>query len=436
MSVTASVDRLFAEDARLNRPSSELPASCEVLVVGAGPAGSAAAIVLARAGLDVVLVDQHAFPRDKVCGDGLIPDAHQALRRLGVFEAVMARARAVSHVTAIGPRGGRVQVPGALAVLPRRQLDALLCRAAVDAGARMHAPLRFLGPIESTAASGARRVAGARLQAGDEVHELRADSVVLATGAVPQALLAAGLCRRRTPSAIALRAYLHHPALCARVDSLEVVWHPRLRGGYGWVFPCGDGVFNVGVGLEQPPREAGRPAGKRAAARGNLREMLRVFGEVHPPAGELLGAGRWLGEVKGAPLRCSLAGAALTRPGLLVAGEAAGTTYAFTGEGIGKALETGILAGESLVAARRDRLDDEVLRQRYEAGVLALAPRYAVYDRARVVNHRPWLVDLLVWSARRSPSRLRRMSGILEETYLPSDLLSPKSVMRALFAHG
>src|ERR1700752_442229 len=103
-----------------------LPAFCDVLVIGAGPAGSAAALTLARAGIYVVLVDQHAFPRDKVCGDGLIPDAHNARLKLGVLDAVMAQAQASSHVGCIGPRGGRIDVPGALAVLPRKELDLIV----------------------------------------------------------------------------------------------------------------------------------------------------------------------------------------------------------------------------------------------------------------------------------------------------------------------
>ena len=116
-----------------------LPESCDVLVVGAGPAGSACAQMLARAGLHTVLVDQHAFPRDKVCGDGLIPDAHAALRKLGVYDEVMAQAQPAQHVGCIGPRGGRVDVPGSVAVLPRKVLDHILVRAAQRAGAQLHA---------------------------------------------------------------------------------------------------------------------------------------------------------------------------------------------------------------------------------------------------------------------------------------------------------
>ena len=66
----------------------KIPKNCDVLVVGAGPAGSASARQLALAGHSVLLVDQHDFPREKVCGDGLIPDAHAALRRLGVYDEV------------------------------------------------------------------------------------------------------------------------------------------------------------------------------------------------------------------------------------------------------------------------------------------------------------------------------------------------------------
>ena len=124
------------------------PSSCDVLVIGAGPAGSACAQQLARAGFRVVLADQHEFPRDKVCGDGLIPDAHAALARLGVHHEVMQAARRATHVACIGPRGGRVDVPGRLAVVPRRVLDDILRRAALDAGAIWLAPARFDAPLQ------------------------------------------------------------------------------------------------------------------------------------------------------------------------------------------------------------------------------------------------------------------------------------------------
>ena len=74
------------------------------------------------------------------------------------------------------------------------------------------------------------------------------------------------------------------------------------------------------------------------------------------------------------------------------------------------------------------------MRERYEAALLALRPRFAVYDRANSVNEHPWLVDLLVWSARRNPQRLARMSGVLEETHLPGNLITARALARLVFA--
>ncbi|MBL8353189.1 MAG: geranylgeranyl reductase family protein [Burkholderiaceae bacterium] len=401
------------------------PSTCDVLVVGAGPAGSACAQWLAREGRQVLLVDQHDFPRDKVCGDGLIPDAHHALQRLGVYGEVMAQAQPAAHVGCVGPRGGRVDVAGRLAVLPRRQLDDILKRAAERAGARFCAPWRFEAPLLDGEGDAAR-VVGARLKSPAlGLIEVRARWVVLATGAVPKALLAAGLCERRTPSGIALRGYVHLPGMVRRVRALDVVWHKQLRKGYGWIFPCPGDVYNIGVGLAH---SHGKQVDGRATMEDvNLREMLAAFARIYAPAGELMADGRVLGEFKGAPLRCSLEGARYSRPGLLVTGEAAGSTYAFTGEGIGKAMETGILAAEALLA---DSAAEAETRARYESGLLALKPRFDLYERANKVNEHPWLADLLIWRANRSPRIMRRMEGVLEETGNPGNLVSLRGLTR------
>jgi geranylgeranyl reductase family protein len=416
-------------------PIDDLPSHCDVLVVGAGPAGAACALWLARAGVSTVLVDQHDFPRDKVCGDGLIPDAHHALRRLGVYDEVMAAAQASQHVACIGPRGGRIDVPGTLAVLPRRVLDDIVCRAAVRAGATLHTPWRFEGTIVEAGV-----VVGARLKQGDAVRETRARWVVLATGAVPQALQAADMCTRRTPSGIALRGYVRNDAMVDRIKALEVVWHKSLTPGYGWIFPAPGGRFNIGVGIAHShPARDGEPAKMKDV---NLRRVFDAFCAHYEPARELMRTGTLEGDLKGAPLRCSLAGAHYSRPGLLVTGEAAGSTYSFTGEGIGKAYETGLLAAEMLIGAPgfaqsgvpAGTFDD--VRTRYEAALAALQPRFDLYERANRVNAHPWLADLLIWRANKSERLLRRMAGVLEETSNPGNLVSARGILRVLFPGG
>ena len=401
-----------------------VPRRADVLVIGAGPAGSACAYALVAAGIDVVLVDQHDFPRDKVCGDGLIPDAHAALRRLGVLDAVMAHAQQVQHVRCIGTRGGFVDVPGRMAVLPRKQLDHILVRNAVRAGTKLLLPARFEAPLFD-----GEQVVGARLKVGAAVHEVSTRWLVLATGAVPQAMLAAGLCDRRTPSGVALRGYVRNEAMVGRIDKLEIIWHKKLAGGYGWIFPAPGGVFNIGAGLTGSHEVQ---AGGHGRMKGiNLREMFEAFCELHPPACELMATGVLQGELKGAPLRCSLAGARWSRPGLLATGEAVGSTYAFTGEGIGKAMETGLLAAEAIT--HRRSASDMAVRQRYESALQALMPRFTLYEKAAHVNHRPWLTDLVIWRANRSPGIRRRMAGVLEETQNPGRLLSWRGISKLMF---
>jgi len=373
------------------------PDTCDVLVVGAGPAGSASAQMLARAGLHTVLVDQHDFPRDKICGDGLIPDAHAALRRLGVYDEVMAQAQPAQHVACIGPRGGRVDVPGSVAVLPRKVLDHILVRAAQRAGAALHTPWRFEAPLlEGT------QVVGARLKSSDKVHEVRAPWVVMATGAVPQAMIASELCQRRTPTGIALRGYVKNPAMVGRIRALEIVWHKRLKHGYGWIFPCPGGVFNIGVGLADCFSLAGSQRLRMQDV--NLRQVFEAFCDLYAPARELMAHGTPLGDLKGAPLRCSLDGALYTRPGML--------------------------AAASVIKGREQRLADAAVRADYEEALRALQPRFELYRRASRVNAHPWLVDLVIWRARKSQRILRRMSGVLEETANPGNLVSARGIAK------
>ncbi len=119
-------------------------------------------------------------------------------------------------------------------------------------------------------------------------------------------------------------------------------------------------------------------------------------------------------------------------------GEAAGSTYSFTGEGIGKAFETGIHAAEAVLAggattdadAGVDAGVDTRVRADYETRLLALKPRFDLYQRANVVNRHPWLTDLLIWRANKSPRIVRRMSGVLNETSNPGNLLSVRGFTR------
>ncbi len=121
-------------------------------------------------------------------------------------------------------------------------------------------------------------------------------------------------------------------------------------------------MFNVGVGIaDSHGEQRGGKLGKKAF---NLHEVFADFTRIYEPARQLVEDGEWVRPLKGAPLRCTLEGARYSRPGLIVTGEAAGSTYSFTGEGIGKALETGILAAEAVGEGRARATPEAEVRAR------------------------------------------------------------------------
>jgi geranylgeranyl reductase family protein len=394
--------------------------STNVLVIGAGPAGSAAALVLARAGVDVTLVDQHEFPRQKVCGDALIPDALAALDRLGLTARIMAAARSLPRIRVYAPNRRHVDVSGRIACLPRRDLDDVLRQAAVDAGASFLAPLkldRFL--------LGQDGIGGAvfRHTRSHRETNIAARVTLLATGAAGAPLDLAGVCQRKPPSGIAVRAYFRHQRLAEQVDHLSISFDRGITPGYGWIFPGPGGVFNVGAGLFYGGRKAD-----------NVRRMFDAFVTSFPPAQQIVAQGEQMSPLQGAPLRTALKGALLSRPGLLVVGEAAGTTYSFSGEGIGKALESGVLAAELTAAAMARQLSTaelgctyaRTLRQRYAA-------RFAAYETAQRWLRYPAVCDFIAARARNGRFVREQLGGMLTESGDPRRLFSVGGFARALW---
>ena len=396
----------------------------DVLVVGAGPAGSAAARVLAAAGLRVSLTDRHAFPRDKVCGDALIPDSLAALAALGLRERVD-HASHVSRVIRIyAPDGAYAEVRGECAALPRITLDELLLKGAVEAGAEFIPHVKAIGAVESDGV-----IRGARFESviTRERFDVRARSTILATGAATEALRQFGVCEEASPSAMAARLYVRVPQTVAdEHDYLAISYPAAICPGYGWVFPGPRRVFNVGIGYLLAP-------GLQPAQR-NLRLLFQQFIDAFPPARDIMADGEPLTTLKGAPLRTGLRGSRLSRPGLLVVGEAAGLTYSFTGEGIGKALQSGIAAASAILETGASVQDDGrrtamayATRIRKDFGA-----RFAAYRRLERLLSYPRIVNLLIRRANAGHYVRAQLEALVNETGRPDGLLSLTGALRAL----
>jgi geranylgeranyl reductase family protein len=309
----------------------------DVAVIGAGPAGSVAALVLARAGARVALVDKAAFPRDKACGDLVGPRGLQVLDDLGVRLTGTER---VGDMRVVGPTGRSVRLPcrpgttypGHGVALPRLAFDEALRTAAMDAGCVSHTA-RAGSPIVDGG-----ELAGFELSDGSRLH---ADAVIGADGATSRVASAAGLVdESRVLWGFALRAYVD-----AHVDlPMIVLWdEARWRGfpGYGWLFPGPGGRANLGVGVGVLGDRAA--AGHAARSLGGFVGVLHRFGVldqgVRLPPGRL---GGWL--------KMGMVGTIPARGRVLLAGDAAGLVNPLQGEGISEALASGRAAAEAVLA--------------------------------------------------------------------------------------
>ena len=330
----------------------------DVIVVGAGPAGSATAYHLANAGLDVVLLEKSAFPRDKICGDGLTPRAVKQLIGMG-FDLDQPGWQRNKGLRIIGA-GHRIELPWPdLASYPsfgmvrqRMDLDELLARHAAKAGAHLRERTSVTGPVVDEHTG---RVVGVTARAVDErgrkigeEQTFRAPVVVAADGVSARMAMALGVERRENrPMAVACRAYYRTPMHDDPwMESWLELWDGRpgesnQLPGYGWIFPCGDGTANVGLGILNT-----------SAAFQNLdykTSMRRWLANTPEELG--FRDDNLVGDIRSAALPMGFNRKPHYTRGVLLVGDSGGMVNPFNGEGIDYALEAGHMAADTVVQA-------------------------------------------------------------------------------------
>ena len=316
----------------------------DVLVIGGGPAGSAAGFWLAKAGHDVCVLERKAFPRDKTCGDGLTPRAVHQLREMGVEPAIAAHhhrhdgLRAVAHgITLELPWPQHPVFPDYGYVVRRRDLDQMVADHAAGAGATV---LQATEAVRPLLRDGLVTGAVVKDKASGQTSEIRARYVIVADGSLSRFGRALGAARNKSyPQGIAIRGYFESPASadpwiesCLDVHDREGASMP----GYGWIFPLGDGTINVGIGLLSTFK------GYKDV---NTTHLMTEWAATAPE--------RWgidpdaiLAPPTGG--RLPMAGSVNPKvgPNWLLVGDAAGSINPFNGEGIDYAYETARMAAD------------------------------------------------------------------------------------------
>jgi menaquinone-9 beta-reductase len=352
---------------RSARPAGDA-ASADVVVVGAGPAGSAAAYYLASAGLDVLMLEKATFPREKVCGDGLTPRAVKALTAMGVPLAESDGWLRNRGLRIIGG-GGRIELdwpeltsyPGYGLVRARADFDQTLARHAQKAGARLIEGTAVTDPLLDDRTG---RITGVTTKDG---RQFRGRLIVAADGNSSRLSVAMGLHKRDDrPLGVAVRTYYTSPR--HDDDYLEAwldLWDgSSLLPGYGWIFGMGDGTSNVGVGLLNTSSGFGEI---------DYRQLLRRWLAAMPAEWGFTEDNRTQ-PIRGAALPMAFNRTPHYTRGLLLVGDSGGMVNPFNGEGIGYALESGEIAARVITqaiarttAASRERVLQTYPRQLKDA---------------------------------------------------------------------
>ena len=405
----------------------------DVLVIGGGPSGGAAAYWLASAGHDVTVVERKRFPREKTCGDGLTPRSVKQLEEMGLTDELASAGHRYDGLRSHGfgktlelAWPSHPDLPSYGYVITRKDLDALVAGRAAKAGATVWERAEATEPIVESGL-----VRGATIVRKDEPDaapvEIRARYVIVADGANSRFGRALGTSRNRDyPLGMAIRGYYTSPRHDEPwIDSWLDIRDKQgnVLPGYGWIFPVGDGRVNVGIGLLSTFNQW------KAV---NTTHLMASFVEYAPASWDLRPE-TCCGPPTGGRLPMGLSVGPHSGPTYLVVGDAGGTINPFNGEGIAYAYETGRMAAEAIHVALAS--GDGTALSSYEQ---RLEDTYGLYFKVarafvRIIGH-PELMRLLVSTGMHSRTLMEWVMRIMANLLRPDELGPAEAAYKALAA--
>ena len=393
-----------------------------IIIVGAGPAGATAAYFLAHAGVDVLLVDQATFPRDKSCGDSICPGAVAMLAKMGLLPWVQNRGFAQNQGYFLSSPNGttaHIPFPNDLApypnyLIPRREFDHALVMQATAAGARLREGTRITG-MERIDAQHVRLTG---THAGEEIT-LDTTLVIAADGSPSSFTRKLGLVPGPADG-VALRCY--YEGVGGEPGTFEIHWEKSVLPAYGFIFHQNDGIANVGTGMFTKDM-------KRLKA--NLNDRLETFVTQNIHARRVLANAHRISPVVGYPYRDDAENVTPYADNVLLVGDAAGAGHPMTGEGVGPAMVSAELAARyAIEALERGDLSSSGLAGYGDLFHAEFDGLHRIARLARNALSYPLLVDRTVSRCSHDPFFAKQLAGILAGIVSPRAMLSTGMLVR------
>lgn len=389
----------------------------DVIIVGAGLAGCAAATFLSQRELSVLLLDKAGFPRDKVCGDGFSGPSLVMLRRMGVLDKIkQIDPWNIEHVTLSSPAGTvlRTHAPyidkdicGGM-VIPRETLDHLLLDHVKE--------LPHVQVMENTTVKDLvpedNRVGGVIAQHNGQSETLtetftetfKGKYIIAADGAYSFIAKKLGLFNNNSKHrAFAIRAYFENTANMG--DAIELHYDPALTPGYGWLFPTGKNSLNAGVIVFN-----------RYKDHNNIKELFHSFIRNNPHAKKYLdNACMKEHSLKGWPLTYGSFSSPRAKQNVLLTGDAASLIDPLTGEGILYALKSGEFAAEFIGNGILNNLPPKMIAHQYDRRLKKafkwkeFMPGYLFQSMFNI----KWLLNLGIKRAAKNPKKAKILASVI-----------------------
>ena len=401
----------------------------DVIVVGAGPAGSTAAALMARNGQRVLLVDKEHFPRDKVCGDAVSGKSLRILDRLGVTGRLIESDAVQSWgVTFSAPSGDEVSIPFS----PQSDAPGFVCRRAVfdnlvfDAAQSAGAEIWQGSEVKGLLRDG-DFVTGVNVARPDgQVVDVRAPLVVGADGAYPVVARELGVSKLDHKHYVgAIRAYYEGVQGFNSGNYLEIHFVDEVIPGYFWIFPLPGGGANIGLGmLSEVIRK------KRI----RLKELLDQV-VAHPRFAWRFDGAERIGKVRGWGLPLGSRPREMTGNGWMLLGDAASLIDPFSGEGIGNAVLSASLAANWSATAQKAGDFSQSMLSGYQSELLGLLrDELRVSYRMQQIGRWKWLLSFVIRKASRSKDLADAISCMFDDIGERGKLASPLFYLRVLAA--